>query len=444
MPVEHELRLMLVNTLRKDLEHEDIPIICLALENVVGSWNEDLVPAIQTDLYDLLSHNSPHIRRRALHAYRSLSVQHKDLLSNIGQKVSSRCKDPVVEVAIAAVALCKYMVECEYPVPHAQEVINDLFITLTNAASYHPNFVCTILSALGSVGLFDTTIPSVLNLIRSSSDRGEYEILLGAFNVIGKVATERLLSAEPKSPVHHIRSLLISHNPNDVYLFLTCLEYLDPVLWAGTSTDIPAVLDGWEVERIMQLLDGPDQLIRKKTLGLLHRVDLNIVSACYSQIMQSIPRGLSIADLNERATRIHEILVVIADQDGEFYAKELLELTSRLEQGSLEGRIVLEVLVEAVLTHSRHSEFCLSYANALSTVLPGGVDFEIGSSTRLLSSLVDSKMVLSQTILVVMAALAVEQCGKLSIRPLDILEGFAARLQNSIRQFVGVFSIEVG
>lgn len=66
------------------------------------------------------------------------------------------------------------------------------------------------------------------------------------------------------SPVHIIRHLLTSRDPNEQYLFLSCLECLDPVLWAGTAPETPAILEGWEVERVMQFLDSPDRLIRKK------------------------------------------------------------------------------------------------------------------------------------------------------------------------------------
>lgn len=58
MPLDHELQLMLVNTLRKDLESIDISRICLALDNLIQSATEDVIPAIQSRLTDLLSHNS--------------------------------------------------------------------------------------------------------------------------------------------------------------------------------------------------------------------------------------------------------------------------------------------------------------------------------------------------------------------------------------------------
>ena len=65
-------------------------------------------------------------------------------------------------------------------------------------------------------------------------------------------------------PVDVIRHLLASRDVNEQYLFLSCLEFLDPRLWAGIVTGVPAVLEGWEVEKVMQFLDSPDMLIRKK------------------------------------------------------------------------------------------------------------------------------------------------------------------------------------
>ncbi|KAG5731000.1 AP-4 complex subunit epsilon [Termitomyces sp. T112] len=416
MPADHELQLMLINTLRKDLEHEDTSRICLALENVVVFSNQDLIPAIQARLSDLLSHNSPHVRRRALLGYRSLGLPHADLLSNIDLKVVSRCKDPDQQVVGAALSLCVRMAQIKQPVSNARELVNDIFVTtLTSSAHDKPEFICTMLSALLVVGLSEDNVPILLQLIRSSSKSHERGVLRGSFALLTNIAPDRLLSVNLESPVHHIRPLLTSRHPNDVYLFLSCLECIDPVLWAGTSNDIPAVLDGWEVERIMQLLDLSDTLVRKTTLRLLHRVDPNIVSIFYSQAVRNIPSSLSVTDSNERALRFLEIITVQFGEDGELYARELKDILLRLEQASLDGQPVLEAAIDKVLTYTRYA----------------GIDFGIGFSTSLLTFLVDPVTRLSQTMMVIVAALATEQCGKLSIRPLDILEGFASRLPKS-------------
>lgn len=66
------------------------------------------------------------------------------------------------------------------------------------------------------------------------------------------------------SPVTYVRHLVGSTSPNDKYLLLCLLETVEPRLWAGTDPQVPSVLDAFEVELIMQQLDAPDGLIRKK------------------------------------------------------------------------------------------------------------------------------------------------------------------------------------
>ncbi|KAL1756265.1 hypothetical protein FB107DRAFT_274085 [Schizophyllum commune] len=58
MSHDHELRLMLVNTIRKDLESPEIPRICLALDALITSPSHDVIPAVQPRRHDLLSHTS--------------------------------------------------------------------------------------------------------------------------------------------------------------------------------------------------------------------------------------------------------------------------------------------------------------------------------------------------------------------------------------------------
>jgi AP-4 complex subunit epsilon-1 len=65
------------------------------------------------------------------------------------------------------------------------------------------------------------------------------------------------------SAIRCIRHFLVSHNSNDVHLFMACLNCVDVDAWAGTSPDNAAALDKLEFERIMQLLNFPDQVLRK-------------------------------------------------------------------------------------------------------------------------------------------------------------------------------------
>ena len=71
------------------------------------------------------------------------------------------------------------------------------------------------------------------------------------------------------SPITYVRHLVGSTSPNDKYLLLCLLETAEPRLWAGIDPQIPAVLDAFEVELIMQQLDSPDSLIRTKVCNII-------------------------------------------------------------------------------------------------------------------------------------------------------------------------------
>ena len=92
-------------------------------------------------------------------------------------------------------------------------------------------------------------------------------VLEQCFLAAGAAGTSELLKAQSTletSFIDCIRHLLVSRDMNEVYLFVTCLGCIDTKLWAGTTPEIPAVLQGWEVERVMQLLDCADHSIRVK------------------------------------------------------------------------------------------------------------------------------------------------------------------------------------
>lgn len=82
-----------------------------------------------------------------------------------------------------------------------------------------------------------------------------------------------LLEAQTSTGIkflQNVRQLLLSEDPNDVYLYISCLDNLDAALWAGTTPEIPSALEAWEVERVMRLLDSPDSSLRRMVRQVPH------------------------------------------------------------------------------------------------------------------------------------------------------------------------------
>jgi AP-4 complex subunit epsilon-1 len=153
MPPEHELQLMLVNTLRKveslvsgdsllhlyllqDLESSTIPRICLALDALITSSTAEVIPAVQRRLHDLLSHNSSvcsldnpqissilivfvknicrhslHVRRRAILAFRALSRHDPEIMKGVVSELQRRLQDPQYAVVNAALIACSELAQ---------------------------------------------------------------------------------------------------------------------------------------------------------------------------------------------------------------------------------------------------------------------------------------------------------------------------------------------
>ena len=91
-------------------------------------------------------------------------------------------------------------------------------------------------------------------------------LLREAFLVLSSVSAEVIQECQMQqslSPVACIRQLLTSRDPNNQYLFISCLDCLSPTLWAGTLQGTTAILDEWEVQEVMKLLDSHDKLVRK-------------------------------------------------------------------------------------------------------------------------------------------------------------------------------------
>lgn len=197
-------------------------------------------------------------------------------------------------------------------------------------------------------------------------------LLLGSFKLLSDFSSNAIAIHQVSArlgPVHNIRRLLTSADLNHHFLFVSCLQCLEPDLWAGTSADSPAILEGWEVERVMKLLDSADAFVRKRvsrwvlfimlsqtdssqTIDILHRVDPSIVSAYFAQAIQAIPSTLTVKERNERITRLLEVIEIQSVEDGESYARQLKELFLAVDDDAIpERQPVLEVVVEKVLLY---------------------------------------------------------------------------------------------
>ncbi|KAG9316700.1 armadillo-type protein [Chiua virens] len=412
IPSDHELQLMLVNTLRKDLESTSISQICLALDVLIRVPNEHVIPAVDTHLQTLFHHHSEAVRRRALMAYYTLFQRDAERLTRLEDVVRRRLRaDPLEISSLSAIA---------GKLKHSESLGK-----LLNSQFQHQyrefgetDSVFSILRTLrnGEMKLELESVGIVLDIIKHVSKVPMRAALREAFMLLSTVSPEALRECSLSSTaVTSIRHLLSSRDPNDVFLFVSCLNCLDPSIWAGTRPETKAVLDEWEVQSIMRLLDSPDGLIRKVTLKILHSVDPVIVETYYTQALYNFSSSLSLSDKNEYVSRLFDIIDMQDGSDVDQYARHLKDLFSAVEgreQGPTEGLQVLDLVVQRILNGIRERE----------------MSFRISSITALGVSLTESEVHIGPTLMVVISALVSEYCGKVSTSPVEMLRGIAARL----------------
>ncbi|KAF9445900.1 ARM repeat-containing protein [Macrolepiota fuliginosa MF-IS2] len=414
---DHEMQLMLVNTLRKDLESASFPRMCLALDNIISASSADVIPAVQRRLHDLLSHNHPSIRRRTLYALRSLSRHEPELLSQVHSNILRRLRDPVGRVVGAAMKVAETSFRLA---PAIREAVNDIFED--KGQTYPTTERGTIFASLGVihvVGLRILSLPAAFDLLTFCISGRDKAIILGLYRLFKDFDAVTLRAVEQQtqiSLVGTIRDFLTSRMPNDIFLFLSCLESVDPDLWAGTSDAIPTVLEAWEVNHIMQLLDSNDNLIRKKTLHILGQVDQTILNAYYTQAISITTRiALPLRELNERTKRLLEVLAVISGDNGEVYAIQTKDLLSRIE-AHIAGNGILDSAIEGVLLHIRLKD----------------PSFQISCVATMLTILCDTDAELGSTMVIVLVALATEYSRLVSLSPTNLLSGICHRLKGNL------------
>ncbi|KAJ3523475.1 hypothetical protein NMY22_g11430 [Coprinellus aureogranulatus] len=127
MPNDHELRLMMVNTIRKDLESGIPGRMCIALDNLIAFANEDIIPAVQDIVLDLISHNYPHIRRRAILAVRSLATFEPSLLTQVSGTIVKRLQDRNESVGASALSTAAVLPTSDPNFADARLIVNGLF-----------------------------------------------------------------------------------------------------------------------------------------------------------------------------------------------------------------------------------------------------------------------------------------------------------------------------
>ncbi|KAF8331915.1 armadillo-type protein [Cantharellus anzutake] len=311
LPPDHELSLMLVNTIRKDLESRNDARISLALDY----------------LLQLPARMRPLIKRQALLVINSLLKFDRSLTTHLVPRLLKRAKNSELGIAVIALDL---LFHSQQNTVTSDDIIQILLSRMWTVSGPSQPLIKS-LELLEQLLINDTGTPhedtaiNVLSRLLSTTGNRtalEYGVLLGTCRCLSRLSPSKLadrfnngVESTPKvAPLTHLRPLLSSDNPNAVYAFLSCLAVLSPSLWAGSGADIShteqTTLKEQEVGKIMMFLDSNDASLRQKAYAVLNAVDAALLRAHYATIMNAVsilPPG-NVAGGGQPAIRALEVL----------------------------------------------------------------------------------------------------------------------------------------
>ncbi|KAH7104246.1 ARM repeat-containing protein [Auriculariales sp. MPI-PUGE-AT-0066] len=360
-----ELMLMLVNTIRKDLESKEAARIAAGLDALISLPREDdVVPAVQDSLLKLIGHNSPTIRQRALHTTRLLKVSRsKELASSLTVRLRE-AHESVVHAALLLVEDLYFrgLFSGQEAAQSACEILRLRVPAQVNSVTVRASLKVMRMTLGGTLseGLVDDMLQTVLEVLQltcKASADNLHPTALESFRTLGAFQPSVLARGlrTVGHPLHNIRHLLMAQDATSHYSFLVCLQELHPDVWAGTGEySIPPILDELDVQAIIRLLDADDAAIRRATHGILYSVDPHILHS----FADNLENQLKLGD-EHGALRILEVARIL-EPDGESYARRVGGVLARIEQASKgKGKasvpkrapIVFEQVVESILVH---------------------------------------------------------------------------------------------
>eukprot|EP00927_Polykrikos_kofoidii_P050231 TRINITY_DN44151_c0_g1_i1.p1 TRINITY_DN44151_c0_g1~~TRINITY_DN44151_c0_g1_i1.p1 ORF type:complete len:1023 (+),score=200.07 TRINITY_DN44151_c0_g1_i1:127-3195(+) len=274
---DHELMLLLINTMQRDLQSANHLEVCAALTSVCRLVNLEMIPAISPLVFKLLAHAQDTVRKKAViavHRFYKLVpeavLDHKDAVRKV------LCdQDPSVMGASLHILFEMTKVNpsgCKDLVPSFVNILKQITEhRLPRDFDYHrmpaPWLQVKLLSILGILGTADQKsseqMYEVLQECMRRADSGVnigYAIIYECVKCITRIYPDRPLL---ELAAAKISAFISSDSHNLKYLGVTGLAQIVQVN-ASYAADHQMV--------VVDCLEDPDETLKRKTLDLLYRM----------------------------------------------------------------------------------------------------------------------------------------------------------------------------
>ncbi|KAM5235538.1 AP-4 complex subunit epsilon-1 [Ctenodactylus gundi] len=273
----HELLLLLVNTVVKDLQSTNLVEVCMALTVVSQLFPREMIPAVLPLIEDKLQHSKEIIRRKAVLALDKFHLIAPNQVQHIHTKFRKALCDRDAGVMAASLHIYLRMIKAN---PSGYKDLTGSFVTILKQVvggklpvdfNYHsvpaPWLQIQLLRILGLLGKDDQRTSELMyDVLDESLRRAElnhnvtYAILFECVHTVYSIYPKsELLEKAAKC----IGKFVLSPKINLKYLGLKALTFViqrDPTLALQHQMTI------------IECLDHPDPIIKRETLELLYRI----------------------------------------------------------------------------------------------------------------------------------------------------------------------------
>ncbi|XP_035251963.1 AP-4 complex subunit epsilon-1 [Anguilla anguilla] len=273
----HDLLLLLVNTVLKDLQSTNLIEVCMALTVVSQIFPKDMIPAVLPLVEDKLTHSKEIIRRKAVLALYKFYLIAPNQVQHIHDKFRKALCDKDPGVMTASLHIYLQMIK-ESP-DSFKELTASLVAILKQVVggklpvefNYHsvpaPWLQIQLLRMLALLGKEDQSVSELMYEVLDESLR-RAEINHNITYAILYECVKTIYTIHPKSELLEkaakcIGKFVLSPKINLKYLGLKALTYVvqqDPNLALQHQMTI------------IECLDHPDPIIKRETLELLYRI----------------------------------------------------------------------------------------------------------------------------------------------------------------------------
>ena len=157
---DHDLIILIVNTIQKDLKSDNYLVVCAALSAVCKLINEETIPAVLPQVVDLLAHPKEHVRKKAVMALHRFHQRSPESVSHLTPKLRqvvaldlvlisewilgyrtyhhhfvggvSQCKNAMFLVIFCCFSACSIEISAHFPSTLYRQVLVSLLVALSS------------------------------------------------------------------------------------------------------------------------------------------------------------------------------------------------------------------------------------------------------------------------------------------------------------------------